>query len=362
MDSLTAVECAPRELRLVFAKPIDCSSIAANGSDFVVNGTYPVAVTSARGNCSAGSTREIVLSLSAPLEQKGDFAIVLRRGTDGNTLVDECAQETPAGSSLSFSVKDVVHADFTHNLRYGCSIDTVNFFHPGGNDINSWQWKLDENKISTLQNPQALYTVFNQKNIELTVSNGFCSDVATASINLDNFLKADFAVVPDNCPLEPIAFANNSVGKIASHNWSFGDGNNSVEQSPKHIYQQPQRETPFQVRYTVTDSLGCQKTVTKPIKIYSSCTIYIPNAFTPGNDGRNDVFRVLNAVKAENFEWQIYNRWGQLIYQTKNWAQGWDGKYKGQLQPSGTYVWMLQYTDSRTGEKVNGKGSFVLIR
>lgn len=362
MDSLVPVQCAPDVLKLVFKKPINCSSIAANGSDFEVDGSYPVSVTGARGNCVSGLTKEIFVELSQPLEAKGNFVIRLRRGTDGNTLVDECSQETPAGATLPFSVKDVVDAAFTYDLLYGCTIDTVNFRHPGGNDINSWKWSLDEGKSSTAQNPQALYSVFTKKNIELIVSNGFCSDTATAVVDLDNFLKADFTVVPDNCPLEPIEFTGNAVGKISTHNWSFGDGSSSGQESPRHTYQQPQREKSFQVRYTVTDILGCQQSVTKAIKIYSSCTIYIPNAFTPGNDGRNDVFRVLNAVKATAFEWRIYNRWGQLVFQTRDWKQGWDGKLKGQLQPSGAYVWMLQYVDSRNGQKVERKGSFVLIR
>ena len=362
MDSLAPVECATSQLKLVFKKPIDCSSIASDGSDFVVNGTYAVSVINAGGTCSSGTTQEIILNFSQPLETKGDFVVTLRRGSDGNTLIDECAQETPAGSSLPFSVKDVVDASFTYDLRYGCTIDTVHFFHPGGKEINSWQWKLDEGKTSTSQNPEARYTIFNQKNIELIVSNGFCSDTAQSVVNLDNFLNADFAVVPDNCPLEPVQFTSNAVGKIAAHHWTFGDGANSAEETPKHVYQQPSTERSFQVRYTVTDSLGCQKSIAKPIRIYSSCTIYIPNAFTPGNDGRNDIFRVLNAVKADNFEWRIYNRWGQLVFQTKDWKQGWDGKLKGQLQPAGAYVWMLRYADSRNGQKVERKGSFVLIR
>jgi PKD repeat protein len=113
--------------------------------------------------------------LIRPLQTTGAFSLVLQRGTDGNTIIDECGEETPAGSSLSFAVKDTVNADFTYNISYGCLRDSVQFFHPGGNGIDSWNWNLDERQQSTAQNPQGIYTVFNEKNISLTVSNGFCS-------------------------------------------------------------------------------------------------------------------------------------------------------------------------------------------
>lgn len=363
MDSMAPVKCAPNEVKLIFKKPMNCSSIAADGSDFTITGTYPVSIDRVKGNCSAdGLSKEIIVAFSKPLEQKGDFILTLKKGTDGNTLLDECTQETPAGSSLSFSVKDTVNADFTYTLRYGCTLDTVDYFHAGGNEINTWKWNLDDNITSTQQNARGVYSEFDQKNIELVVSNGFCSDTAKQSLLLDNFLKADFSVVPDNCPQEPVKFTSTASGKITTHKWTFGDGGTSDEASPEHSFAQPQKEKSFQVQYTVTDIIGCEKNISKPIKIYSSCTVFIPNAFTPGNDGRNDVFRVLNAVKAEKFEFRIFNRWGQLVYQTKDWKQGWDGSYKGQSQTTGTYVWMLRYIDSRNNQAVERKGSFVLIR
>ncbi|HVG16881.1 MAG TPA: gliding motility-associated C-terminal domain-containing protein, partial [Chitinophagaceae bacterium] len=123
-----------------------------------------------------------------------------------------------------------------------------------------------------------------------------------------------------------------------------------------------QREITHQVQYTVTDSFGCQQTITKPIIIYSSCTVFIPNAFTPNGDGKNDVFGVINAVKADQFQLQIYNRWGGLVFRSNNWKDTWDGKVNGLQQAAGTFVWFVKYVDKRTNEKVERKGSLVLIR
>ena len=101
MDSLVPVGCAPDKLELVFRKKMRCSSIAADGSDFIVTGTFPVTVSSASGNCDgSGLSNRITVQLSAPIQRQGNFTIILRTGSDGNTIFDECAQETPAGSSL----------------------------------------------------------------------------------------------------------------------------------------------------------------------------------------------------------------------------------------------------------------------
>lgn len=363
MDSLAPLQCAPAQLHLVFKKNILCSTIASDASDFVLNGTYPISVTAVSGaGCANGKTKDIVLTLSKPLQTAGNFQLVLKKGNDGNTLIDECSEETPAGSSISFSVKDTVNADFTYAIHYGCSKDSIAFFHNAANGVNNWKWNLDENQQSYLQNPVGIYSVFNQKKIQLAVSNGFCTDTSEQTILLENYLKADFSVYEDNCPNEPVAFTSTAEGKIKAYNWDFGDGGIATDKDPTHIYAAPYQQTAYAVHYTVTDSFNCQQTAIKPINVYSSCYLAVPTAFTPNGDGKNDVFRVLNAVKAEDLELLVFNRWGQLVFKTANWKQGWDGKLNGALQPTAVYVWFLRYTNRDTKKRVEQKGTVALIR
>ncbi|RYY90490.1 MAG: T9SS type B sorting domain-containing protein [Chitinophagaceae bacterium] len=365
MDSLIPVTCAPVQLRLLFRRPMLCSSVAPNGSDFVVNGTYPVSVTAARGDCSGANTvsKEIIVTLSAPLFTEGNFRITLRSGTDGNTVFDECGEETPAGSFIDFSVKDTVNANFTYSIDYGCSVDSVHFQHPGGNRVNSWSWVLGEGQASNLQAPTGYYRVFDEvKNVQLAVTNGLCHDTASATIALINYLKAGFNVLEDQCPNEPVVFTNTSVGRRLQYQWVFGNGLRSTDQNPTPVYATPSREARFNVTLTVTDSFNCISTVTKRIIVYPSCYIDVPNAFTPNNDGRNDYFHILNAVKAVDFELMVYNRWGQVVFQSRNWKEGWDGRVKGIEQNTGTFVWFARYTDRDTGQPVLRKGTLVLIR
>jgi len=364
MDSIEPLQCKPTTLRLIFRKPMLCSTVAADGSDFTVAGPYPITITSAKANCAGGAitSREIIVSLSQPLYKAGNFTLSLRTGSDGNTIRDECNQQTPAGSSIIFTVKDTVNADFTYQVVYDCSNDTVNFFHPAANGVNSWQWTLDESKTSNQQNPQAVYSLFNTKHIGLIVSNGFCADTSSGSFTLDNFLKADFDTYEDVCPNEPTKFTNLAQGHIINYSWEFGDGTGSSQASPTHIFAGPNATTPFIVKLTVTDSFGCEKTVQKTIRVYSSCYLAVPNAFTPNSDGRNDFLYPLNAVKAEKLSFRVYNRWGQLIFETNNWKRGWDGTVKGLPQPSGVYVWFLSFVDRGTKEARQMKGTATLIR
>lgn len=364
MDSLAPLQCGPNSLRLVFRKPMLCSTIAADGSDFTLSGPYPVSIISASGGCGSGATtsKEIIVNLSQPLYQAGSFTLTLRAGSDGNTIRDECNQQTPAGSSLAFAVQDTVDANFSFQINYGCSLDTVNFFHPGGNGVNSWQWNLDENKVSVQQSPQALYRNFNTKQVSLVVSNGFCSDSSFQSFTLDNFLKADFDTYEDACPNEAGQFTGMAEGHITNHHWDFGDGTTSSQESPTHIYAGSNITTSYIVQYTVTDKFGCESTAQKTVRVYSSCYLAVPNAFTPNGDGKNDLLYPLNAIKADKLLFKVYNRWGQLIFQTNNWKQGWNGTYKGIQQPNGVYVWFLSYVDRDSKQARQMKGTAALIR
>ncbi|MBK7374845.1 MAG: PKD domain-containing protein [Chitinophagaceae bacterium] len=269
MDSLTKPGCSPDEIQLVFRKNIKCSTIAANGSDFVVtllSGTTPVTVTGASGNCSAdGLTSLIKVQLSAPIQTKGTYEIRLVTGSDGNTIGDECNQFTPAGSVLNFNTKDTVNADFTYNIQIGCQRDTINYFHDGRNEVNVWKWNFDNLRRSTLQNPSIIYATFGQKQTQLIVSNGVCSDTsAVVPIFLDNELNAAFETNAVLCPNEQAQFKDNSIGNIVSWSWDFGNGNTSNLQSPPaQSYLAASATRTVFPRLIVQNNYGCFDTATQ---------------------------------------------------------------------------------------------------
>jgi len=368
MDSLTPPSCAPDFLDLVFKKRIRCSSIAPDGSDFIVSGPSAVTVVGAAGNCSSSSigaiSPTIRVRLSGPIVNGGLYQITLVSGTDGNTIIDECGKETPAGASLPFTLKDTVSADFTDQIFYGCKSDTIVFDYTDKNGVNQWQWTFDSTDKVTIEDPMRIYPVFGEKSVQLIVSNGFCSDTVNKKIMLGNFLKAEFEGPNMTCPKDPAMFKNNSIGNIGFWTWDFGDGKGSDQQvPPDHLFPQTGKEANYPVRLIVEEvGSGCKDTVTHIVDVLRSCYIAVPSAFTPNGDGLNDYLYPLNAYKADNLLFQVYNRYGQRVFVTQDWTQKWDGRIGGQLQPPGVFVWTLQYTDRDTGKKFFQKGVSMLIR
>ncbi|MEO5891553.1 MAG: gliding motility-associated C-terminal domain-containing protein, partial [Ferruginibacter sp.] len=96
--------------------------------------------------------------------------------------------------------------------------------------------------------------------------------------------------------------------------------------------------------------------------VVGNCYIAIPKAFSPNNDGLNDFLYPTNAYKAKDLVFRVYNRVGQLLFETRDWMNKWDGTYKGNPQDPGTYVWILNYTNIETGRRFELKGSTVLLR
>ena len=368
MDSLTKPRCSPDELQLVFRKNIKCSTIAADGSDFrvdMISGTTPVTVVGATGTCSAdGLTPIIKVKLSAPIQTKGTYRIYLQTGSDGNTIVDECNQFTPPNAFLEFNTKDTVNADFTYNILYGCDRDTINYFHDGRNEVNIWRWNFDNLRSSRQQNPSIIYGSFGLKHTQLIVSNGVCSDTsAIVPILLDNELKADFETNSFVCPADKAIFRDKSIGTIVSWSWDFANGNTSNQQTPPDQSYLPGTYTMnVYPRLIVQNNLGCFDTAIQKIIIPNSCYIAVPNAFTPNRDGLNDYLYPLNAYKATDLLFRVYNRNGQLVFETRDWTKKWDGTFKGQGADLGTYVWTLQYTHIETGKRVEQKGTTILLR
>jgi gliding motility-associated-like protein len=89
--------------------------------------------------------------------------------------------------------------------------------------------------------------------------------------------------------------------------------------------------------------------------------LFIPNAFTPNGDGKNDIFRPLIFGNVTSFTFVIYNRWGGLVYETHDPAGGWNGKINGLSAQKGTYVWFCRYTLEGQPEKTE-KGIVELVQ
>lgn len=104
---------------------------------------------------------------------------------------------------------------------------------------------------------------------------------------------------------------------------------------------------------SATDTITVQEQV---------CEIFIPSAFTPNGDGLNDVFRISGAQLVTEFSMEVFNRWGQPVYQSTNAQQGWDGSHRSVQQPKGIYAYSIRYRERTTGRVVQRSGIVNLLR
>lgn len=113
----------------------------------------------------------------------------------------------------------------------------------------------------------------------------------------------------------------------------------------------------------VYNEIGCFAAANLKVKVYATpATVFVPNAFSPNADGRNDVLRPISAGIQRIEHFNVYNRWGRLVFSSQNaQAAGWDGRLSGKEQAAGTYVWELRAVDY-SGKQFTAKGAVVLIR
>lgn len=177
----------------------------------------------------------------------------------------------------------------------------------------------------------------------VTASNGgTCIATTTVNVNV-NYVIADFS---DNSIkanyIDFIDFTNLSVNNTNNF-WYFTNGVISNEISPSIRFEDPGT---YVACLMVSDAMGCSDTLCKAIVI--GCpedAVYIPNTFTPNDDGLNDVFRVATLGECiENFEMDIFDRWGEKIFTTKKLEKGWDGKVKNAPAKEDVYVYLVKYT------------------
>jgi gliding motility-associated-like protein len=192
-----------------------------------------------------------------------------------------------------------------------------------------------------------------------------CSDTAHVKITVlnKNEVKADITAPAYLCrSFDSVYFASTSFGDIKKWFWDFGNGQTSFSANPPvQNYQVPANRNSYLVKLSVTDTVGCTDATSLVLNVVDNCHIAVPSAFTPNNDGLNDFLYPLNAYKATNLLFRVYNRFGQTVFKTDNWNIKWDGKIGGLQQPTGVYVWTLDYIDAMR-KKISLKGTTVLIR
>jgi gliding motility-associated-like protein len=227
-------------------------------------------------------------------------------------------------------------------------------------------WDFGDGNTSTDVNPVHLYPNTGTYVVTLrVVDTSTCNKTDTTQFTITVHAKpqAAFSITP--VPAEenkPTIFLNGSIG-ANRFTWQFGDGASTTKNSMDTVIHQYNKTGIFNACLIAINQFGCADTICQPVEAIIKPILDVPNAFTPGrpgNRGKNHI------VKPEGFGigkvmFRIYNRWGQKIFETTVPYQGWDGTYKGVLQPMDVYVYTLEveFTD---GTRASKRGDITLIR
>ena len=247
----------------------------------------------------------------------------------------------------------------------GCANEPVSFSAQqidNATMISQWNWDFGNGQQSSSQNPQIIFQGGGNNNASVyaKATNGCISN----TVMVPFFIQSVFAnagndtVVIRNVPF-PLQSSFGALGTIAllDFNWSPATGL-SVSDGPFPTATLDDDQTYY---FTVTTPAGCVAKDTINITVFKGSAIYVPTGFTPNNDGLNELLKPhYIGIRSVDF-FSVYNRWGELVFTTKNPSEGWNGVFKGAVQPTGTYVWILRATDY-VGKVYQLKGTSTIIR
>lgn len=221
-------------------------------------------------------------------------------------------------------------------------------------------WDFGDGFTSTEEYPTHLYTNVGTYIVKLVAfDSSSCNklDSTSFTIKVNPIPAASFSYNPNPSQENTFTnFVNESIG-ATKYNWNFGDGDTSVLENPRHLFGET---AAFNVCLNAVNDAGCSDNTCVEVRSLIRPLLDVPSAFTPGKFGPNSTIRVVG-FGISKMQWSIYNRWGQKVYGSNSSKMGWDGTFKGKLQPMDVYSYTLDVTFS-DGKKVRKTGDITLIR
>ncbi|MBU0488499.1 MAG: gliding motility-associated C-terminal domain-containing protein [Bacteroidetes bacterium] len=228
-------------------------------------------------------------------------------------------------------------AEFTLDKLSGCPPLYVNFTDQSI-DATSWFWNFGSGTTSQ-QNPSYIFASTGTHTISLLVyDTAGCSDMQSHQLVVFETPTADFSLLPLEVPMfEPITISNNSTGAIY-YFWDLSSAGTSIETEPALSFEDP---GVYEIVLTVENDKGCIDSTSREVTVAEVIELSFPNVVTPNADGFNDVFRIKGIEKVDQSTFAVFNRWGQLVYESLDYQNDWG--FEGLVD--GTYYYFFTYLD-----------------
>lgn len=257
-------------------------------------------------------------------------------------------------------------------IAEGCAPLTVQFPNLNLPGALTYEWQLGDGNTSIDPTPLHTYSAGTYVAALTVATPAGCTSTNTSGGQIFAYAPpiAAFMADPATTTIDDpnISFTDLSTGNIIQYDWDFGDGAWSDLQNPAHTYG---NIGIYPVDLWVRDANGCVDSVKHNVEITPVYDITIPNVFTPDPNGGgggywdpenldNDVFYAFLEY-VEEYQMRIYNRWGELIFESDDAAYGWDGTYRGNMSPQDAYVYKL-WVKFIDGKEMERKGDITLLR
>jgi gliding motility-associated-like protein len=278
------------------------------------------------------------------------------------TLIDTNYCNYPDSLTKQLRIAENVKAEFT-TPPFGCAPYTaiINNISAGG---QVFQWDFGDGTTSNQTSPTHLYNTPGTYTIRLiAIDSATCNfmDSSKITITVSGSPTALFSYAPNPPQVNTaVDYTNLSTGGTA-YLWQYGDGDTLFtirrDTIVSHFFNATKTFNSCLITY---NQYGCTDTFCLPVTAKVIPALDVPNAFTPNGDGMNDQVHV-KGFAISKMMWRIYNRWGQLVFSTTNRSEGWNGTYKGVLQPQEVYTYTLEVEFS-DGTKATKTGDITLLR
>jgi len=340
----------------------NCSGNFSGVARVVVNPLPQPVISGSDGECDGISATLTTGNFASYLWSTGATTQSIAVNSSGSYV---CTVTSTAGckasASHNFETYPLPVVSFTNDSSLTCELPIINFTNTSQYQLGSvFEWNIDNTVYNSL-NATHQFSGSGSYPVSLIITSpNNCVGESIANVNITVFPlpQASFTIAPDQAPLfnSEVTFGDVSANAV-SWLWDFGDGDTSTLQNVSHFYADPGK---YNAKLYVTNVAGCIDSLAREIFI---TPFYIPNAFTPNGDGRNETFFDPGyATNVQSLTMNIYNRWGQLVYTTDNLSKTWDGvDSKGNLSPQGVYVYALKVT-TYSGKHYDYTGSVSLIR
>ncbi|MCA1751040.1 MAG: gliding motility-associated C-terminal domain-containing protein [Flavobacteriales bacterium] len=252
----------------------------------------------------------------------------------------------PATDTLMINITTPLIADFSFGAA--CAGSAVQFTDQTevlSGTIDGWSWDFGNGSVATSQNPSVVYTEAGNYNVSLIVRSSIgCNDTIAQVVNVAPLPIANFTISDNPAPINfDVTFTSTSEN-ATSLLWNMGDEPGQFNDDVvTYSYPEPGNYT---VTLTALNSAGCADSTSRILNIDGRLILppRLPNTFSPNEDGLNDVYFVRGGPFTE-FDFKIYNGWGQEIFNSTSQENGWDGNHEGKQLPLGVYVYTLKATN-----------------